>query len=69
MFFNLPRDGRLLFVTRAARLFSYGFISVILVLYLVELHFSQAEIGLLLTLTLIGDTVISLWLTTRADRI
>ena len=30
---------------------------------------SEAEIGLLLTLTLLGDTAISLWITTNADRI
>jgi MFS family permease len=30
---------------------------------------SDAEIGLLLTLTLLGDTLISLWITTRADRV
>ena len=66
---DLGRDGRLLFAARAARMFSYGFLSVILVLYLAELGFSEKRIGLLLTLTLVGDTVISLWITTRADRI
>jgi MFS family permease len=30
---------------------------------------SSGEVGLLLTLTLIGDTLISLWLTTHADRL
>jgi len=62
------RDRRLLFLTRAARMFSYGFVSVILVLYLAELGFSEARIGLLLTLTLAGDTLVSLWITTHADR-
>ena len=32
----LPADGRLLFVTRIARLFAYGFLSVVLALYLVQ---------------------------------
>jgi MFS family permease len=49
-------------------MFSYGFVSVILVLYLVELGFSETRIGLLLTLTLAGDTLVSLWITTHADR-
>ncbi len=49
-------------------MFAYGFLSVVLVLYLAQVGLSEASIGLLLTLTLIGDTVISLWLTTRADR-
>jgi MFS family permease len=57
-----------LFVTRLARLFAYGFLAVVLMLYLAQAGLSEVSIGLLLTLTLIGDTVISLWLTTRADR-
>jgi MFS family permease len=65
----LPPDGRLLFYTRIARLFAYGFLSVVLVLYLVQVGLSENEIGLLLTLTLVGDTAISLWITTSADRI
>ncbi len=66
---GLGPDGRLLFVTRAARMFSYGFLSVVLVLYLVGLGFSEGRIGLLLTLTLVGDTLISLWITLHADRL
>ena len=64
----LTPDGRVLFGTRIARLFAYGFVSVVLVLYLVEIGLSEVQIGTLLTLTLLGDTAISLWLTTRADR-
>jgi MFS family permease len=66
---TLSRDGWLLFATRATRLFAYGLLSVILVLYLAELGFSPARIGLLLALTLLGDTVISLGITTHADRL
>jgi MFS family permease len=65
----LASDVRLLFLTRVLRLFAYGFLSVILVLYLAEVGLSEQEIGLLLTMTLLGDTGISLWITTRADRI
>jgi MFS family permease len=50
-------------------MFSYGLLAVILALYLSAAGLSDAEIGLLLTLTLLGDTLISLWITTRADRI
>ena len=66
---SLGGDGRLLFLTRAARMFSYGFLSVVLVLYLAELGFSEGRIGLLLTLTLVGDALISLWITLHADRL
>jgi MFS family permease len=62
-------DIRLLFATRIVRMFSYGLLAVILALYLSAAGLSDVEIGLLLTLTLLGDTLISLWITTRADRI
>ena len=68
MAFALTRDARQLFLTRAVRLFAYGFLSVVLVLYLAEVGLTEPQVGLLLTLTLIGDTAISLWLTTTADR-
>lgn len=65
----LSSDGWLLFVTRFARLFAYGSLSVILVFYLIGLGLTEAQAGLVLTLTLAGDVVVSLYLTTRADRI
>ena len=64
----LTADGKGLFATRIARLFAYGFLSVILVLFLKETGLRETQIGLLLTLTLIGDTVVSLLITTSADR-
>jgi MFS family permease len=66
---GLPTDGRILFGTRLLRLFGYGFLSVVLALYLAQVGLSESEIGLLLSLTLLGDTAISLWLTTHADRL
>jgi MFS family permease len=66
---TLTRDGWLLFVTRFARLFAYGSLSVILVFYLIGLGLTEVQSGLVLTLTLAGDVVVSLFLTTRADRI
>ena len=65
----LTRDGYLLLLTRFMRLFAYGSLSVILVFYLIGLGLSTSQIGIVLTLTLVGDTVISLYLTTRADRL
>ena len=62
------RDVRLLFATRIVRMFAYGLLSVVLVLHLAAAGLSESQIGLLLTLTLLGDTGISLFITTRADR-
>src|SRR5664280_3342253 len=50
-------------------MFGYGLVSVVLVLYLAALGMPAPMIGLLLSLTLLGDAAISLWLTTHADRV
>jgi len=50
-------------------MFGYGLLSVVLVLYLVALGVDGVMVGLILTLTLLGDAAISLWLTTHADRL
>ncbi|MBI3886016.1 MAG: MFS transporter [Opitutae bacterium] len=50
------------------RMFAYGVLGVVLVLYLVEAGLSTSRIGLLVTLTFLGDAAISLGLSTRADR-
>ena len=66
---GLTADGRMLFATRMARMFAYGFLSVVLALYLAQLGFGSRLIGLTLSLTLLGDTAVSLWMTTAADRL
>jgi MFS family permease len=65
----VTRDARLLFAARAVRMFGYGSLAVILAIYLSAAGFDAAAIGLLLSLTLVGDTFISLWLTTHADAV
>ena len=66
---GLDRDGRLLFAMRTLRMFGYGFLAVVLVLYLAAAGLDPLAIGIVLTLTLVGDVMISLWLTTNADRL
>src|SRR5512139_2416572 len=65
---NMNRNIFTLFSTRIIRLFCYGFVSVILALYLEQVGLVEQQIGLLFTLTLAGDAGISLLLTTSADR-
>ncbi|MBE7433475.1 MAG: MFS transporter [Anaerolineales bacterium] len=60
-------DIPLLFTTRIIRMFCYGFLSVVLVLYLSEAGLTEQQAGLLFTFTLAGDAFISLYLTTHAD--
>lgn len=66
--FGFDRNIALLFTTRTLRLFGYGFLSVVLALYLIDSGFNDVLMGLLFTLTLVGDAGISLLLTTTADR-
>src|SRR5262252_1210226 len=66
---KLTTDCYILFGTRVLRMFAYGLVSVILVLYLARLGLNAGLIGLLLSLTLVGDAAISLWMTTTADRV
>jgi MFS family permease len=62
------RDISMLFTTRILRLFAYGFLSVVLALYLAAAGLSEWTIGVVFSLTLAGDAGMSLWLTTHADR-
>jgi len=66
---TLARDGRLLFATRIVRMAAYGSLSVVLVIYLAEIGFTEPQIGLLLSLTLLGDVAISILITSVTDRI
>ncbi|KAH8738363.1 major facilitator superfamily transporter [Ilyonectria robusta] len=63
------RDTKLLCVQRFVRLFAYGASFLILVHFLASLGFSDERIGLFMTLTLLGDTVISFILTAITDRV
>lgn len=65
----LNHDGKILFSTRLVRLFAYGFLSVVLALYLAQIGLRESAIGVLFTFTLLGDAGISLWITTWADRL
>ncbi len=66
---GLTADGRLLLLSRSLRLFAFGALAVVLVLYFVELGWSEVQIGRLLALTMVGDAVVTLWVTLNADRI
>ncbi|KAI1078093.1 MFS general substrate transporter [Whalleya microplaca] len=61
------RDVKLLCTQRFIRMFAYGISTLILVAYLDALQISKTEIGLFMTLTLVGDICISFILTLFAD--
>lgn len=62
-----PLDTKLLCLQRLVRLFAYGGSTLILVAFLDELAISKTRTGLFMSLTLVGDTLISFVLTMFAD--
>ena len=66
---QLTRDGWLLLASKGTRNFGYGFLSVILGLYLDEVGFTPIEVGFILTATLIGSAMLTGVVTARADRL
>jgi MFS family permease len=64
----LSRDGWLLFATGGVRSFAYGFLSVVLGLYLDAIGLTTIAIGWIFTAALAGGAVMTIVITTVADR-
>lgn len=64
---SAPRDVRLLYLSRFLRTAAFGSTGVILAVFLSNLGHSDVRVGLFMTLTLIGDVLLSLILTNWAD--
>lgn len=62
-------DVKVLCLQRFVRLFGYGASYLILVHFLTSHGFSDARVGLFMTMTVLGDAVISLLLTTITDNV
>ena len=65
--YGLPWDGLVSFLTKMLRMFAFGAIAPVLFLYMIEVGFTPFETGVLLTAILLGDLVITLFMSTRAD--
>ncbi|KAF4340818.1 multidrug resistance [Fusarium beomiforme] len=63
------RDLKILILLRFIRLLGYGGTTLVLALYLNALGFHDTQIGLFMTLTLVGDLAISFILTWVGDRV
>ncbi|KAK3493450.1 major facilitator superfamily domain-containing protein [Neurospora crassa] len=66
---STPHDALLIILNRTTRMLSYGASSLILALFFSSLNFTDTQIGLFMTLTLVGDVLLSLLLTLIADRL
>jgi MFS family permease len=65
----ISKDGRLLLTARILRTFAYGFLSIIISIYLKLIGFDVFLIGLILTSTLINSVIFTLVASFYADRI
>ena len=65
----LTRDGKLLLTARIMRTFGYGFLSIIIAIYLRLLGFDNIQIGLLLGSALVNSVIFTLFASFYGDRI
>jgi MFS family permease len=61
-------DARRVLVARGIRAFGDGFVALLLPIYLVELGFSALAVGAIVTSTLIGTALLTLWVGWVANR-
>lgn len=66
-FIQSPKDVKILLASVFLRRASFGITSQVLTLFLVAVGISKSSIGVFMTLTLVGDTLISLVLTWYSD--
>lgn len=66
---DLSTDGRLIFLGRALRSFAFGWLSVILALYLSERGLTAAAIGAVFTATMVEDALLTMAVSTLAARV
>lgn len=64
----LTKDGKLLLTARMVRTFSYGFLSIILAIYLKQIGFDNILIGIILSVTLLNSVFFTLFASFYADR-
>ncbi|KAM7208196.1 Major facilitator superfamily domain containing protein [Naviculisporaceae sp. PSN 640] len=62
-------DAWLIILNRCCRMLAYGGTSLVLALFFAELQIPDSRIGLFMSLTLLGDVILSLLLTLIADRV
>jgi MFS family permease len=66
---GLTRDGGLLFAGRALRTFGFGYLSIILALYLDRRGLSRLQIGAVLTATMVEDALLTTLIAALTNRV
>ena len=64
----LSADGKKLLATRVLRTFAYGYLAVVLGLYLDQLGMSKVQIGLIFTAAIAGSALMTVLWSLVADR-
>ncbi|KAF1926540.1 MFS general substrate transporter [Didymella exigua CBS 183.55] len=67
--YTAGKDVYTIILARYLRMYAYGSVALVLALYFRAQGLSDAQIGFFMTLTLLGDVVVSLLLTLVADRL
>ena len=65
----LSKDGKLVLAARVTRTFAYGFLSIVLAIYLKLIGFNDIVIGLVLASTLVNSVIFTLIASFYADRL
>lgn len=65
----LTREGSVLFAAKALRAFAFGWLSVVLALYLADRGLSAREIGAVFTATMVEDALLTMFLSVVAARV
>lgn len=65
----VSREGKLLLTARIVRTFAYGFLSIILAIYLKLIGFDEILIGIVLSATLVNSVIFTLVASFYADKI
>jgi len=65
----LSKDGKLVLAARVTRMFAYGFLSIVLAIYLKLIGFNDIVIGLVLASTLVNSVIFTLIASFYADRL
>src|SRR5438105_8541893 len=63
----LDPDGRRLLITRVLRTFGYGYLAVVLAIYLEQLGLDNFRIGAVLTAALAGSALMNVFWSMKAD--
>lgn len=66
---SIGRDAYIIIALRSLRMFTAGIPSLILALFFASLKFPDSRIGVFMTLTLLGDVLLSVLLTLVADKL